>query len=153
MRKSIFATGCLVILALANGTSGASFSPSGVKFRLTGSVEAARNDRPQTCDGVLKGVTGTAGTSGAKIRGATFTSASGCGIVATGLPWTLTATGPGTAGLTGLAITLNGIACGPNTIPITVDPSGVWTIRATQMRGGCLFATIAPSKPVVTIVP
>ena len=153
MNMTILAGACLVALALASRVDAASFSPSATSFKLTGTVQGARNDRPQQCSGVLKGVTGAAGTAGAKIRPATFTSTSGCGIVATGLPWTLTATGPGAASLAGLAITLNGIACGPDTIPITIDANGVFGIRAVQMRHGCSFIATLPSKPKITVTP
>jgi hypothetical protein len=130
-----------------------SLSPAATRFTVTGTVFAGSHGRQEQCTITMVGVTGKNGSATAKIKSVTFVGSTPCAD-ATNLPWKLTATGPRTVAIANLAYTGHTGQCGPSPEVFTIDTQGVWSIRATDLRGGCsLIASGLVSKPPITIVP
>ncbi len=143
----------MIAFGAVTSASAFSFSPPNTRFKLNGTVFVAKHGRQVQCIANMVGVTGASGTSTARITRAAFGGTGTCFVSAMGLPWTLKATGAGTATLSGLAFTDGGAPCGPSTAPVTVDAQGVWSIRAIDVSGGCSFlANTLATTPPITIV-
>jgi hypothetical protein len=147
------AVAAVLSVSFASPVLAFSFSPAATKFTLTGTLFFGAHGRQVQCTATLDGVTGKAGTAAAKITSAVFTGGEPCPS-ATNLPWKLTASGVGAASIANLAYIGNTGQCGPSAEVFTIDWQGVWSIRATDLRGGCsLIGSGLASHPPVTIVP
>ncbi len=147
--KAAIAVG-MAVLAVAGSASAYKFSPAPARFAATGPASATFMGVTTNGTASLRGVVGKRGK--AKIVKATFCGTKGCGtIVATGLPWKMTATGAATATIFNVAITSKAGTCGPANLAVTVS-GGV--INYNGPLGQCSQATLSlTTSPTLSIVP
>ncbi len=96
-------------------------------------------------------ITGGIGT----VDTATFTGSGGlCSLISKAGAWTVTATGAGTATITGFAITSPIIGtCGPGSVNTTISNSGLITFANATLPPNCQISGSVQTSPPVTVVP
>ncbi|MDR3507315.1 MAG: activator of alkane oxidation [Caulobacteraceae bacterium] len=154
----------LLALGLTTQASAVSLSPTSTTFSATGSTSLTKLGITIGCTASFTGNIDGAGVG--HIATASFSPGSALcsGIGTTGLPWTATAltstgSGAGTGSIAGVAVTTALGNCGPSTLPVTMNTTGVLSFSGASLSGGCTVTgsiqTTANTVPptVVSIVP
>ena len=145
---SIAAAG-LVALGFASSADAFKFSPAPTRFTATGPASATLNGATLSGTGTFRGNVNTRGKG--KITKVRFCGTGGCTLVgATGLPWTMTATGATTATIANVTFTSPAGNCGPANLLVTVSGGVIGYNGAfDQCSNVSLSLTV---KPAISIV-
>ena len=152
--KNILASAIALLAAgsLAASASAASLSPGNGTFTGTGVVSLKKGSLTLTCVLNLTGhITNGIGT----IDTATFTGSGGlCSLFHKIGTWTVIAVAPGTAVITGVAITssLTG-TCGPGSVNTTISNTGLFTFANAVLPPDCQINGSVQTSPAVIVVP
>ncbi|MBO9558903.1 MAG: activator of alkane oxidation [Caulobacter sp.] len=152
--SSIIAVGALAAASLiAAQASAASISPPGTSFTGVGKTQLAKSGLPTIgCNANFTGSTDAAGN--ASITSATFTPGSFLcsGISATGLPWSVTVTGPTTATINNVSVSASIFGTCTGNVPATISGGNI-TFNTT-LAPNCAVQTTSPivTTPTVSIV-
>jgi hypothetical protein len=151
-----YITAAAIGLALFGGTSAASaysFSPSNANFRLNGKVsittggQAGQGKCESRWVGKLRDL-GEHQIVSFSLGG----SHSACRLGFQIIRFKLTVTGPDTASMANVIWEYpNFTGCGPSTLPVTINSSGIWSFSGPI--GPCTISGALTSTPPVTITP
>jgi hypothetical protein len=153
MKKILaFVITLLVAGSLAASAFAASLSPGDGTFTGTGVITLKKGSLTLTCTLNLTGhITNGIGT----VDTATFSGSGGlCSLISKLGAWTVTATGPGTATISGFAITssLTG-TCGPGSVNTAISNSGLISFANAVVPPDCQISGSVQTVPPVIVVP
>lgn len=152
--KNILASAIALLAAgsLAASASAASLLPGDGAFTGAGVFTLTKGSLTLSCIIRLSGhITNGIGT----VDTATFTGSSGlCSLISKLGTWTVTATGAGTATITGFAITssLTG-TCGPGSVSTAISNSGLISFTNAALPTNCQISGSVQTSPQVIAVP
>jgi hypothetical protein len=153
MKKILaFVIALLAAGSLAASASAASLSPPNGAFTGTGVITISKGGSTFNCTLALTGhVTGGVGV----IDTATFSGGPiACSTVFKTGTWTVTAISPGTAVISGFAITSSLIgACGPGSLITTISNAGVISLATAALPSGCQINGVVQTTPPVIVIP
>ncbi|AQT94731.1 MULTISPECIES: alkane oxidation protein activator PraB [Pseudomonas] len=149
---------CMGAASMANAYS---ISPVSTSFTAPGTISVKSPSSFQATVNCGATFTGNVDATGvAKITGVAVTGGGLCALPKiTGLPWTLTATGPAAGSVTNVGYTIASSIlypasnCGPSTITVGYS-GGVLTAANQTLSGSCTVVSLSVTpSPALTIVP
>jgi hypothetical protein len=142
----------LASAGLAASASAASLTPATGTFTGTGTTNLTKGSLTIPCTANFTGhTTGGVGT----IDTATFSGGGGlCALISKSGTWTATATGAGTATISGVAVNASLFGtCGPSTVNVTISAGGLITFSSQTLTPNCVINGSVQTSPVVNAIP
>lgn len=149
------AAAAALTLGFAAQASAYTLSPTSTGFTATGDVAVIKGMTYLFCTMDIAGTTDAAGVG--TVTSAALGGTPLCALfIPNGLPWTMTATGAGTAAISNVSFTSSFWgACGPTALTVSISGAGAITFNS-YLAPNCGFKTNSSglaTSPAVTVIP